>query len=275
MARSVKMDLDLGTNPLISQMASKLGMGLPCVLGLFYQLCVLFTRHTGKDGLLRGATLEWLDTTLGRPTFTNSLVELGFLEVLPTGLKLHQDGHAPSPVQEPVPSPPAPVPSAEPVTPPLVQESPPPDQQEVQEPEVTTGPARDLFTPPKPKKTPPDDPAWDQFWAAYPRKTAKIDARKAWDKLSPDADTLKVILEALEAQKKSPQWTKEGGQFIPHPATWLNAKRWEDEIVTPVSEEEAWEQKRKAEWDRNFKKAQEFAARIGLNGHSTTQQSSP
>jgi hypothetical protein len=28
---------------------------------------------------------------------------------------------------------------------------------------------------------------------------------------------------------RSEDWTKEGGQYIPYPATWLNAKGWEDE----------------------------------------------
>ena len=35
---------------------------------------------------------------------------------------------------------------------------------------------------------------------------------------------------ALEAQKKSLQWSKEGGQYIPNPTTWLNQERWEDEL---------------------------------------------
>ena len=42
-------------------------------------------------------------------------------------------------------------------------------------------------------------------------------------------------MSAIEAQKKSPQWTKDGGQFIPHPATWLNGKRWEDQVTAGSS----------------------------------------
>ena len=41
---------------------------------------------------------------------------------------------------------------------------------------------------------------------------------------------LKTILNAVKAQRESPQWTRDGGQFIPHPATWLNQERWEDEV---------------------------------------------
>ena len=46
---------------------------------------------------------------------------------------------------------------------------------------------------------------------------------------------LPVLLEALEKQKKSAQWVKDGGVFIPHPATWLNGKRWEDELLPDQS----------------------------------------
>ena len=38
------------------------------------------------------------------------------------------------------------------------------------------------------------------------------------------------MIDAVEKQKKTDQWTRDGGQYIPHPATWLNQRRWEDEI---------------------------------------------
>lgn len=67
------------------------------------------------------------------------------------------------------------------------------------------------------------------FWAAYPRKVAKGDAEKAWKKHKPD---LPACLAAIAVAKSSPDWTKDGGQFIPHPATWINGKRWEDGSVS-------------------------------------------
>lgn len=69
---------------------------------------------------------------------------------------------------------------------------------------------------------------FDTFWKAYPKKTAKDDARKAFAKRKPDAAMLENMLAALEVQSRSPAWTKEGGQFIPNPATWLNGGRWQD-----------------------------------------------
>lgn len=76
---------------------------------------------------------------------------------------------------------------------------------------------------------------FDKFWSAYPKKTAKQSALKAFLKLNPDEELLNKMLSSLEQQKKSVQWTKDNGQYIPYPATWLNGKRWEDELQQPVT----------------------------------------
>ena len=69
---------------------------------------------------------------------------------------------------------------------------------------------------------------FETFWNAYPRKEGKQKARAAFAKVTVPVEEL---LEAIEAQKKSAQWSKDGGQFIPHPATWLNGSRWLDQMV--------------------------------------------
>ena len=71
--------------------------------------------------------------------------------------------------------------------------------------------------------------SFNDFWKAYPKKVSKANALKAWKKLKPNNDLVRKILYALEKQKKSSQWQKDNGQFIPYPATWLNGRRWEDE----------------------------------------------
>jgi len=73
--------------------------------------------------------------------------------------------------------------------------------------------------------------SFDRFWEKYPKKTAKQQALSAWKKLKPDEKTVEDIIKALERQKKSAQWTKDNGQYIPYPATWLNGRRWEDELT--------------------------------------------
>ena len=70
---------------------------------------------------------------------------------------------------------------------------------------------------------------FERFWAAYPNKVAKADARKAWAKLKPSPALGAKILDALAWQSESEQWTKDDGHFIPYPATWLRGERWEDE----------------------------------------------
>lgn len=70
---------------------------------------------------------------------------------------------------------------------------------------------------------------FDTFWKHYPKKKNKGDAEKAWKKIKQPAETLRLILAALRWQTTSHDWTKQGGQFIPYPATYLNAKSWEDQ----------------------------------------------
>ena len=69
---------------------------------------------------------------------------------------------------------------------------------------------------------------FEAFWKTYPLKVAKQDAKKAWKKLK--AAELPALFKGLEAWKQSEQWTKEGGQYIPHASTFLNGRRWEDEV---------------------------------------------
>ncbi len=75
-----------------------------------------------------------------------------------------------------------------------------------------------------------------EFWTAYPRKEAKQNAIKAWNKLKPD-DRLQVsIAHALVTAKASEQWRKDGGKFIPHAASWINGKRWNDQTAEKLPE---------------------------------------
>lgn len=76
---------------------------------------------------------------------------------------------------------------------------------------------------------------FDEFWAAYPKKRSKGQAEKTWCKIKPSEQLLQQILSALERAKISDNWTKEGGQFIPYPSTWLNAKGWLDEYQPVIA----------------------------------------
>jgi hypothetical protein len=73
------------------------------------------------------------------------------------------------------------------------------------------------------------------FWAAYPRKTARAQALKAFEKLAPSTDLLDEIIVAVQQQCTWADWRRDDGRYIPHAATWLNARRWEDEKPAELS----------------------------------------
>lgn len=76
---------------------------------------------------------------------------------------------------------------------------------------------------------------FDEFWSAYPKKKAKDDARKAFDKRKPTRALVAVMVAAVKRHMASEDWQKDGGKFIPYPATWLNDGRWQDEEVAADS----------------------------------------
>lgn len=85
-------------------------------------------------------------------------------------------------------------------------------------------------TPPYPPRG--DENGFQEFWQAYPRKVGKGAARRSWKRIRPDAELQQKILNSLAEHKYSHDWTREHGRFIPHPATFLNQERWEDELAT-------------------------------------------
>jgi len=72
--------------------------------------------------------------------------------------------------------------------------------------------------------------SFDIFWKEYPRKENKSYAKTVWMKLKPDKELFNKIIYAVDCHKK--KWNDP--QYIPHASTWLNKKRWEDEMVNTV-----------------------------------------
>ena len=68
----------------------------------------------------------------------------------------------------------------------------------------------------------------EKFWSAYPRKGGREKLEAVWKILLPAQELLETMLKTLEVQKKSPEWKKESGRFIPFPAKWLQDRKWED-----------------------------------------------
>lgn len=76
--------------------------------------------------------------------------------------------------------------------------------------------------------------AFEVFYQAYPRKVKKQETLKWFKKNKPNDELLTKMLDALEKFKRTNDWIKENGKYIPHPITWLNQKRWEDDIETEM-----------------------------------------
>jgi len=81
------------------------------------------------------------------------------------------------------------------------------------------------------------DPLFQKFYAAYPRKVAKEDAVKAWSNIQDITEELvDKMIQVIEHNLKTETWKKSEMNFIPYPATWLNGKRWNDEITSTAAE---------------------------------------
>jgi hypothetical protein len=71
---------------------------------------------------------------------------------------------------------------------------------------------------------------FESFWKVYPRKVSKFPAFKAWVKngIEDDAFLPTQVIQDIEKRTRFKWWSTDH-EKIPHAATWLNARRWEDE----------------------------------------------
>ncbi len=87
---------------------------------------------------------------------------------------------------------------------------------------------------PRARKLPHELPTgFLEFWEAWPKKDARSDAVRAWcqQRLDTDARRRAEAMAGLAGWKQQPQWTKDGGRYIPNPGTWLRGERWSDQAV--------------------------------------------
>ncbi len=121
---------------------------------------------------------------------------------------------------------------------PLPKGMPNPEPEPEQEPEQEHKQER-LPAPPNAPAAPPAEKRacasglksrFEQFWAEYPSKKARLKAWEAFEKLAPDDALLATMLEALSLQRTCNQWRR---GVIPNPDTWLRERRWEDQSADP------------------------------------------
>ena len=71
---------------------------------------------------------------------------------------------------------------------------------------------------------------FEEFYKSYPKHLKKVEVEKWFYKNKPDETLFKTIMTQLEKFKQTREWSNT--QYIPYPSTWLNQKRWEDQIET-------------------------------------------
>jgi len=107
---------------------------------------------------------------------------------------------------------------------------------------------------PIPKKKPETETGalgdFERFWSLYPRKRSREAARKAWLTLRPTAWQAAVLMAAVTAASATDDWERENHRYVPHAATWLRARRWEDEISPAAkgdgaADDNPWEEGRR------------------------------
>lgn len=226
----LKMEVSLPEKPEILFMSAKTGLHTDTIIGKCFRVWRWFDQHT-SEGHARGVTNVTLLSLIGHSDdsekFLSCMVDVGWLVETEDGISLpnfdyHNGETAKSRALATKRKQKQRSKSHDDVT----EESRPDRDKTVTREEKRREEVK------QPKSSPD---GFDEFWSAYPRKSAKGSAEKAWSKIRPNADLLKTIIAAVESAKLSPQWQKDDGQFIPHPATWLNQKRWEDETVTSAS----------------------------------------
>jgi len=83
---------------------------------------------------------------------------------------------------------------------------------------------------------------FEEFWSVYPRRIGKGAARRAWEKATQITDPDFIVLAAM---CHATFWRKQRTemQFIPHPATWLNQERWDDDLEAELdtSQSSGWD----------------------------------
>jgi hypothetical protein len=72
--------------------------------------------------------------------------------------------------------------------------------------------------------------SFEDFWDIYPKKRGKETAKNSWYKLKGDEHLYCDICNAVIAWSQTEDWLKNDGQFVPNASTFLNQKRWQDEI---------------------------------------------
>lgn len=106
-------------------------------------------------------------------------------------------------------------------------------------PKTPAKPLLNPCTPPADEPIEPQEPKglvirapdhFDAWWEVYPRKTAKKEARKAWEQMAREIDALTPEELMIRTQAFAQSVLHKDQEHVPHGATWLRGERWNDEL---------------------------------------------
>lgn len=204
----IKMRADLLTHPKVVRIVSALKADKLRVIGGLHAVWSLFDAHSA-DGTLDGYTAEALDDYIGWPGFCAAMVLVGWLEENGESLTTPRfDEHNGQSAKR--------------------RATETQRKRMARETGEMSAPNADKKRSREEKRredtnTAPD--GFESFWKTYPKKVGKPSAIKAFKRVQ---SSLNDILQNLEIMVASEAWTKNAGQYVPNPATYLNDRRWED-----------------------------------------------
>jgi hypothetical protein len=205
----IKVQKDTPDKPEVLAVAARLGIDPDAVTGKLIRIWSWFDTHT-TDGNALSVTFSFIDRMTGVTGFAEQVAMVGWLEQNGAMLTLpnfqnHNGETAKKRAQG------------------KNRTEKHRSNAESNAPSVTKA------SPEKRREEKNTNTLFDVFWTAYPNKVGKDAAKRAFDRRKPDDELFGQMMNALENQKTSDKWTKDNGQYIPNPATWLNQGRWKDE----------------------------------------------
>jgi hypothetical protein len=85
---------------------------------------------------------------------------------------------------------------------------------------------------------------FDELFSIYPNQDNRMKAERRYARLAPTAAQQQTMRSAIEAQRLSKRWTKDGGEFVPEFSTWLRNERWRDVPRAPGASAGPWHETR-------------------------------
>jgi hypothetical protein len=220
----IKMRVDLQSHPKVVRILSATKSDKFRVIGGLHAVWSVFDAHC-EDGVLNGYTPETLDHIIGWDGFSSALVTVGWL-VENTGVSLampefsEHNGQSAKRRAE--------------------------DQKRKRDSRNNPEPVRKVSAKEVDKKqtreekrredidTPSND-GFELVYQEYPKKVGKPAALKAFRAQKVTPEEVALILRDIANKKNSVEWKKDGGQYIPYPATYINQRRWLDQPAQVVN----------------------------------------